>query len=516
MKKLNLITSIFMVISFSAFASTQVDPAHQKTLFYVLSGFLSFGALVLHSSTNLAGIALTTLGAAVSGQDYYANYITTLDLQARKVLPELTRRYGSQGKEFFDTIRALGFERVDGIQTIEHYEEEWIWNNFAIASQTGAGTNTGTFVLAASALDPNNKFFPQIGNTVILFGDIPATIYNITGAGTSTVTLFIATHDSADLIPTYSAGSEVFIGSSIAAEGSGQPGSIISGIISWMNKTQTIKSTRIASGRELSTESWIKMVGANKVESWANKGFIDLEYEQQLKIQGAWLSGKTVTNTNLVINGQSLVGEGTRGFIPELNTNAIQYGYTPGTWEIQDYYNMVKAMKKQYTNRFVGLFCGLDFGQEQDQMLFEANKDTAVVYAERAKNALFGSDDDGRTMDMHIGFKYLHVDGFTFCIKNVDAFYHPKLYGTSGYDYNQRGFAVPLQRYKDPVTKNSIPSIGVVYRGMGKYNRKAKVWQTGANADTPTDDFDVKRVNMLTEMGGEFFATNQMVNIQAS
>jgi hypothetical protein len=513
MKNFKLLYSLVVAFMVSAALSSFAEPSMQVSLFGGLFAMLGFGTLVLSSSSNLSGLAFTTLGAAVSGQDYYANYITTLDLQARKVLPQLTRRYGSQGKEFFDTIRALGFERVDGIQTIEHYEEEWIWNNFAIASQTGAGTNTGTFVLAASALDPNSKFFPQVGNTIILAGDIPASIISITGAGTSTVTLSVVTHDTNDLIPTVAAGQELFIASSVAAEGSGQPGSIISGIISWANKTQTIKSTRVASGRELSTESWIKMVGSDKVESWANKGFLDLEYEQQLKIQGAFLSGKQITNTGMIINGQSLVGEGTRGLLPELNSYAIQYGYTPGTWELQDYYNMVKAMKKQYTNQFVALFCGLEFGQEQDQMLFEANKDTAVVYAERAKTALFGAGDDGREMDMHIGFKYLHVDGYTFCIKNIDSFYHPKLYGTSGYNYVQRGMAIPLQRYKDPITKNSIPSIGVVYRGLGKYNRKMKVWQTGANADVPTDDFDVKRVNMLTEMAGEFFATNQMVNI---
>lgn len=524
MKKTNFINSIILLL-FAATGIASLAPAEiQQSTFFASFGLLLVGSLIMKSTAAKIGILATGLGAAVSGQDYFANYITTLDLQARKVLPELTRRYGTQGKEFFDTIRALGYERVDGVQVIEHYEEEWIWDNFRVGNQLAIGggaysSATGCrIVLDTYSLDPNLKFFPQKGNTIIFPDDVVATIYNITGAGTSTVTLYIETHDVNDRIPTLTTGQTLMIGSSIAAEGSGQPGSIISGVFQWSNRTQTVKSTRKASGRELGTESWIKMVGSNKVESWANKGFLDLEYEQQLKMQGAFLNGKQVTNPNLIIDGQSLQGEGTRGFIPEINANAIQYGYTPGTWEIQDYYTMVKAMKKQYTNRNVALFTGLDFGQEQDQLLFEANKDTAVVYAERTRKQLFGTkgDEDGREMDMHIGFKYLHVDGYTFCIKNVDAFYHPKLYGSEGYNYVQRAFAIPLQKYKDPVTKNSIPSMGIVYRGLGKYNRKMKVWQTGANADVPTDDQDVKLIHMLTEFGAEFFAVNQMVNIRPS
>jgi len=487
-------------------------------------------AITLTAFSFLGVVPQNVLGAnptapAVTA-DYFNNYITTLDLNMRKVLPQLYRRFGSQGKEFFDTIHALGFVRTEGIDLLEHYEEEWIWNTFTVLSQTATGGGAYTpsagigcrLTLAPVSVTSDNKYFPQIGHAVLFTGDVLGVITAINVTSPSAPVLTVQPVEVTDTIPAVAANTDLAIITSYASEGSGQPSSILQGVYKWENTSQTIKSKRKASGRELATESWIQSVGGEYVGTWANKGFLDLEYEQQLKIQGAFLSGKKITNVNAVDGNNanaSMVGEGTRGLIPEMAANSEFYPYTPGAWEMQDFYNFSKLMKKKYTDRFAAFFVGLDLGQEIDQNLFEANKDTAAVFIERAKASLFGSDEDGRETEMAIGFKYVTVDGFTFCIKNVDAFYHPKLYGAATYNYNGRGFVIPLAKRKDPKTKNSIPTMGIVYRGLGGYNRRMKVWETGANARPyATDENDVRNVNMMTEMFAEFFGSNRFIDVR--
>lgn len=484
--------------------------------------------LTTFSFAGIAGsgvLAANPTAPAVTA-DYFNNYITTLDLNARKVLPQLYRRYGSQGKEFFDTIHALGFVRTDGIDILEHYEEEWIWNTFTSLSQTAVGGGAYTpsagigckLTLAPVSVTSDNKYFPQIGHAVLFTNDVIGVITAIDTTSPSAPVLTVYPAESTDSIPAVPANTELAIVTSYASEGSGQPDSIIQGVYKWENTSQTIKSKRKASGRELATESWIQSVDGDHVGTWANKGFLDLEYEQMLKIQGAFLSGKKVTNTSAVDGNNanaSLVGEGTRGLIPEMASNSEFYPYTPGAWEMQDFYNFSKLMKKKYTDRFAAFFVGLDLGQELDQNLFETNKDTAAVFIDRAKASLFGSDEDGRETEMAIGFKYVTVDGFTFCIKNIDAFYHPKLYGVSTYNYNGRGFVIPLAKRKDPKTKNSIPTMGIVYRGLGGYSRRMKVWETGANARPyATDENDVRNVNMMCEFFAEFFGSNRFIDVR--
>jgi len=497
-----------------------------KNNFIALIALFAFAVTYMVSGVDASAVPIVIAMAqpAVTA-DYYNNYITTLDLQMQKVLPELYRRFGSQGKEFYDTIHALGYVRTDALDVIEHYEEEWIWNTFTALSQaaTGGGSYTPSagigckITLAPESVTSDNKYFPQINHAVLFPGDVLGMITAIDVSSPTAPVLTIYPVEILDTIPTVAANTELAITTSYASEGSGQPASILQGIYKWQNKSQTIKSTRKASGRELATESWIQSVGGEYVGSWANKGFLDLEYEQMLKIQGAFLSGKTVNNPSVVDNlngGASLQGEGTRGLLPEMNASAEPYPYTPGTWELQDYYNFSKLLKKKYTDRQAAFFVGLDLGQEIDQSLFETNKDTAAVFIERTQASLFGTSEDGRQTEMAIGFKYVTVDGFTFCVKNVDAFYHPKLYGAPIYNYNQRGFVIPLAKRKDPKTKNSIPSFGLVYRGLGNYNRRMKVWETGANAQpTPTDQNDVRNVNMLCEFSTEFFGTERFINV---
>lgn len=462
--------------------------------------------------------AILAMAAPAVTAPYFDNYITTLDLQARKVLPELIRRYGNQGVDFFNTIRALGYERVDDVSKVEHYEEEWILNTFLVASQTAVGG--GAYSAAAVCelrltSDADNKVYPQLNQVILFTNDIIGIITAVTpgSGGASTWVFTVRSARTGINLPAVANGTELAIVSNAFPEGSGQPDSVISGVYKWENVSQIIKASRTASGTELVTKSWIDSIQGEsvKVGSWFYKGLFDLQYEMMARIQGAWLSGENITNTAAVVGTQSLVGKGTRGLIPEMNAVSEQYPYTPGTWELQNFYDVSKLRKKTYASRFAAFFMGIDLSQEVDMMLFEANKDTAVQFAAMIGG---GKAEEGRDMEMTLGFKYVTIDGTVFCLKTIDAFYHPKLYGLPTYDYNQRGFIIPLNKFKDPKTKNDIPSIGIVYKGMGANNRKMKVWETGANAAIPNSTIDVKEVHHLTEFTAEFFAANQFIQIK--
>jgi len=71
-----------------------------------------------------------------------------------------------------------------------------------------------------------------------------------------------------------------------------------------------------------------------------------------------------------------------------------------------------------------------------------------------------------------------------------------------------------LEKRIDPKSKNSIPAIGVVYKQMGNYSRKAEVFDLGgAGNGTKTTPVDRRDWYMRSEVSTEFFGGNGMIDM---
>jgi len=136
--------------------------------------------------------------------------------------------------------------------------------------------------------------------------------------------------------------------------------------------------------------------------------------------------------------------------------------------------------------------------------------DTNIQYARQTTNeVLFNSNE---SLGASVNFKYLVKSERTFLMKRMGVLSNPKLYGAVGYEGPKLGVFMPINKKKDPVSGNMVESIGVRYKGLGKYNRRMEVWQVGgAGEGLKVTDIDSRNTYQRCHIGAHFRGGNQFV-----
>ena len=97
-------------------------------------------------------------------------------------------------------------------------------------------------------------------------------------------------------------------------------------------------------------------------------------------------------------------------------------------------------------------------------------------------------------------------------MKRMGVLSNPTLYGAVGYEGPKLGVFMPINKKKDPVSGNMVESIGVRYKGLGKYNRRMEVWQVGgAGEGLKVTDIDSRNTYQRCHIGAHFRGGNQFV-----
>lgn len=480
-----------------------------------------------HTISHVTNIVLAVGPAAVTA-DYFNNIITPGDLNMRKVGPKLYDRYPMQDAEMIGFLKAFNYERMVDVDSIEHFENNRYWVPFTIASQSaigGGGYTPGAgvgmkVVLSADSLDDSNRFFSQLNDMITFPGNdtLNGIIIAIAGTGTSTVTLTIVPNQSTDSLPVLAAGATLITMSNTWSEGAGQPNSRYHGATLFTFRSQTIKTTFEASGRQLVTESWVKVTNpiTGAEIGWWSEGLATLEKEHNIKKQGMLLTGQPITNTAAVDStnaNATLVGYGGTGMLPYVETYGIPFAFAPQDISLQMYYETEKLRTAQSQGYYMCLFEGIDYSQTRDQALADYNKRTDIAFTrDRIVNKWFGQSEMEKTLEMQIGFGYLTVGQTSYCFKRMNAYSAPQLLGAAGYTASWRATGFSMDGGKDAKTGRDIPAISMVYRGTPGYDRKDQMWSDGAQSPRKIGPNDTYSVYCLSDVGNEFFGGNGMVN----
>jgi len=464
-----------------------------------------------------AGIILLT-GPQAFTADYFQNVVSTFDINITKWLPKLYRRYGNQGQDIINILMALGYERTDSVTVIRHFEENWIHQSFKNRTTQGAGAAGAAvnITLSADSLTTDNQFYPRVNDVITFTDETTALIKSIDVTTPTAPVLSCVPFDVTKSIPALTAGDVIIITSNAWSEGSTQPSGRFSAAWQYINYTQIIKESIGASGTQMTNETWTKVMDNKNIEGWYNKGLLDIEYRNRLNMQGAFLSQELKTNPLVVdtMNSNATI-QTTEGLFPYLNRVGIQYPYTPGTLTVNDFNALERLMSRQYSSRTV---CGM-LGQDVDIELEDVLKDyfnfTGIDYTTKVTNTkLFGDGPDGEALAAVIAFQYFTKASRTYGLKRFEAMNDPQTYGADGYSYPGRAIFFPLEKRKDPKSKNDLPCIGVVFKAMGNYNRKAEMWDYGAAGNgQKIGSVDRRDWYLRSELSTEFFGGNQMVNM---
>jgi len=485
--------------------------------------FIVFAILIIAAvfmSPVDAGAALFSIALAPQAvtADYFDNIVTSFDLNQTKFLPELIRRYGNQGTDILDMLMALGYERTTDVETVRHFEENWIHQAFKNKSTQSAGAAGAAvnITLASDSVDSSNRFYPRVTDIVTFPNEVTGMILSIDVSTPSAPILSVAPNDVNDSVPALAAGEVLIITGNAFSEGSTQPKGRFSGAWEYNNVMQIVKESLGASGTQMTNATWTKIMDGKNIEGWFNKGLLDIDYRMKTNIQGTFLSQKRTTNPLIVdtLNNNGTV-KTTEGFYPYLKRVGIPYPYQPGTWSVQDHNTIARLQVRQFTPDTVASMCGFDIDVEIEDVLKEYFQFTNIEYTTKVTNSkFFGEGSEGEALAATVAFQYFGKAGFTNCLKRFAALSNPQTYGADGYNYQGRATIVPMGKKKDPKSKNDIPTIGVVYKAMGPNNRKMEMWDYGAAGGGPKlGSQDRRDWFMRTEMSSEFMAGNQMVDV---
>lgn len=437
---------------------------------------------------------------------YSDSLVSTFDIHKPEKLNVLFRKYGKQGLGFFNILNTLGYKKPVSQTTYSHFEEDWIHQAAHVLSNVaspGAG-NAITFRLdPAQDLDSSNNYFIQENDDVMFANQVTGTVTAIAAAG-AVVDVTVRPHQSTDNIGALTAGDTVIIYSDNWAEGTTQPPGHVTKPIEYSFDAKIIKVTNEATGTEQTNRIWVEtMSDGQKLGSWVVKGQIDADYEMALRMDGALLFDRPTTDATLTAAGNRT----TFGLVPWIRSGGNVDTYVQGFYSIQDFYSQTEVLDASFAPQEMLSLLGISLYNEIEQLFVNTFTAGALIY---------GSFGDGKKdVDLNIGFKSFTAGERGWHLKKMNSFSHPYLYGAAGFTLKGMGIMTPMDKVKDanPDGSNMIPSIGCRYKELGGYSRQMKVWQTGG-AKASTNQVDKDELNMRTEMGSQYIASNRFYLVE--
>lgn len=506
MKNIRILLVIATSLMFGALLSGVVTPEYGQSVFVIATlSALFFGMFV-----KLPKGVLAASPSATSG-DLSGAYISVQDIGLPKWYSTLVNEFGDQGMETVGMVQALGWTSKASTKLIQHYEDDWIWDNFKVGAQGGGGA-TATLTIDATSIY-NGKFFPIVGD-IIEFPNkdasgnpIQARVESLTS---NTITIKVA--KSTWTVPATTEGQALFVGTNLSAEGTGQPSAKRTRYNLYQNTFARVKTSTEMTGDAMTEQlkfQTYELTSGKKATGIVSLASLELDVRQMKAEQYAFLSGQKYDN--IEEDGKTI--EGTEGMFAAMKRASIQFPYT--VWGMASYDVLEKSLSGVYAGQISGMLLGIDLDITNENVLTDFLKHTNVDYITKTSNKQLFGDNEGAAIA--VGFNYIEKAKRKIGMKRLTCLQDPKQYGTVGYDYASRAIVLPLKGNNiDPQTKAKVPSMRTVYRSLDGYDREKEMFTTGsANVARygNTDDVDTRKLNCRSQFGAEFFGLAQWVDI---
>jgi len=458
--------------------------------------------------------------------------ISTFDIDKPEVRSQFFRIRGNQGMNFFAIMESLGYSRPVTQRKTRQYEEDWIHQTIHLGnSMTTPGGTTYQFNL--STVSPNIDYLTQ--NTTSPYSAAAQYVFpvktwdiitlpennakllvtNVSIAGsTCTIT---ATHTNPTTGPftigNYVAGVELIITGNAFSEGSDQSEGLVNKPLTDYAYTQIIKSTFNWTGSQAVSQPWFTEYSDGKgITAYYIVGQQNTEYEHALAIDSQLLFGE-LTETAVVDTVTNEPIYTTEGIDPYIKRKGHNIPYTPGTFSVAQFDYIDKVLEQESAPEYMGVFAGTNFDNEKDNVLKSYFQNNAMdMYYKKMQADLFGNNEG---LAMSVNFKLLQKGYRTYCFTRMPQFNMAKTFGASGYKTPGLALMWPLATKPDRNNPNNrLPYMGMIYRQLGGYSRKAEVYSLlGAGPGQKVSSVDRNKLIMRSDLGAEHVGGNQMVRL---
>lgn len=455
---------------------------------------------------------------------YDSTFVSNLDLHKPQVLNTLFKRYNSQGSAYLLT-RSLGFEKPVAGDTYGHFEEDLYHETFkqhASGASTASTSNKAAVTLVLHA-DRITDAYVRVGDIITFPDETQGIVTAVNQDPDSESYGYTTVLPLGDYkLPAVAANAELAITSGAFPEGSGMPDPVASGVTYFDNDAQIIKEAIGVTGSELVNETWIAQFNeAGEFQGYYRTGQAQMDYRIMTKIDGMFLVGNRFDNTGgRAVNSavSKYANKTSMGLIPSIRQYGNTHDYSVGDFTMADFDDIDITLEREFVGSDTPLWfpMGLSLYQEVENMLVDYLANTNIDYARKAVNQMLFKGDE--SLGISINFAYVQKSSRTFLLHKMGGFSNLKTYGLTGYPYEKMGLIVPLDKGKDPKTKEDISSIGIRYRAMGAYNRRMIVSPLHGIGATPAGGIPVHTIDksntyQMVHMGNEFFGLNRMIVI---
>lgn len=449
-------------------------------------------------------------------QIYASDIVSGFDIYKPEKLNQLFNRYGDQGASYFQLVRSMGFEKEVSLDTYGHYEENRIHETVKVRTGVGQPAQGAdiTFVIHTDSMDANNNFYLRKWDIILFKNEVTGSVTTINVSVPADPTITCKLNDNTEQFPALTGGEELVIFTNAFSEGSGQPTGAIRGTWEYTNDAQIIKETIGVTGSEMTNQTWFDVTSAGtKIPAYYFLGQVDIDYRMALRIDGALLWGKRSVNTGLIdsVTGRRI--KTTEGLIPYIRRVGNEQTYTSGSFQVAEFDEMDRTLDREHAGNYVLGMLGIQLHQDIENSLVSYFANTNIQFARQTTNEVLFNNNE--SLGASVNFKYLVKSERTFLLKRMGVLSNPKLYGVAGYEGPKLGVFMPINKKKDPVSGNMVESIGVRYKGLGKYSRRMEVWQVGgAGEGIKVTDIDERNTYQRTHMGAHFRGGNQFVLLE--
>jgi hypothetical protein len=420
--------------------------------------------------------------------------------------------YNHRGILPMNVYKSLGLVEELAVELAQHVEAGWIHPNFhAYAAASAAQGANLTYRIALEDV-VNDTVYPRVTDTLLFNDGTAGSIVTKTHVGLNNWTIEVQPYNTSFTLAV-STGEACWIIGNSQAEGTGQPTARDTGREVLQYPVQIVKETWQGTGTALTDELWQKSDQFGQMRDTYNSGYLDAEYRFVEQIGNIATFGPVNANT-----GNSDTNMYSIDYV--VDTQGNDTPYVSGTYGINELKENIRyANKLQSGWKFLflqgpemELSCttGLSDVFSQNPNLFGT-----IGRSEFSDNFVKGVEDTASALGVSIDFKKIKYGNYSFHLTPVPQWGTAVSGGADGYLQTGYGYLIPLTLAQD-ANGTLQDRFKMTYKNLGRFNRAMKIWETGANAQNPTNDVDNLQLNFLGHWGTSFMGAQHFQRVLPS
>ncbi len=429
-------------------------------------------------------------------------YVSSVNfLHDRDIYNKLFDRYDEQSIISF--FEETGRTKESHETTFHHFEKDFIYQNILIAAVAGTpGAGNDVQITLDATNHDSGASYPKVTDLVLFNNDL--TGYIIAKDETNPTAHIITVRpvdNTRDIVTASTVGSLLTAYSNSHAEGSGQPQGLITKPLRFSGIHQIFKGHYGVTGTE----------ATNRIEFTTSNGKMYWMYEGE---HDAFLKFRMDCSFGLLFNEQSNGLTDAQGREIRVTKGLAQWIreegniFPGGIGSLTDIDTIIKVLDKQRGSKENLMLLGINLDIDVDNVLIDKLVNGAIQYNTFGKG-------NGKQRSVDLGFNSFRKGSYTFHKKELEAFNHPNVTGSTGYTYPDKGFIIPTDKGKDVKTGAQIDSICMRYKKAPHMDRMYIHKITGIHAPMgPTSDIDELGYEYLCEKGLQCFGLNRFVMLE--